>query len=173
MTHSSSAIFFSAGDKHCEFFCYNFQRFSRLKCITIYRSIIPYRVSDSKCSNTTCFLVGWVQVAVVIPTVMVAMLTKVLNVYNFFKNMCLKNEKAIVDSTKSWSLLCKQLHCFMDIQRGKEEKRGGYWKHVPTTFQNHINIPKWVKTFRTYKKMLNVKLFLNNMTNVNSVLSKK
>jgi hypothetical protein len=40
-------------------------------------------------------------VAVVIPTVMVAMLTKVLNVYNFFKNMCLKNEKAIVDSTKS------------------------------------------------------------------------
>jgi hypothetical protein len=70
---SSSDVSFPAGDKYCEFLCFNFQHFDRLKCVTKYTSVIFYIVSDPQCVNT-CHLLS--QTQVVVPVFMVATFAK-------------------------------------------------------------------------------------------------
>jgi hypothetical protein len=71
---SSSVVSFPAGDKYCEFLCYNFQYFDRPKCVTKFTSVIFYIVSDPQCVNTTCHLLS--QIQVVVPVVTVATFAK-------------------------------------------------------------------------------------------------
>jgi hypothetical protein len=82
---SSRTVFFLAGDKYCEFLCYNFQCFSRLNCVSICTSVnwvcnfwftvpeynmSPRKLSKSDSGNSSCYGSNVHKIA--------------FNVYNFF-----------------------------------------------------------------------------------------